>query len=136
MSKKKKDDTRQQSLPDVLAAFVASAKDGSLPTTPTEADRPLETLFELLRPCLVPDRKWNGQGRQKAVLREPLLMVAWDRRARAWKVTVADKQLNLSWTALAADLAGCLEAFSEGVRLGKVLPVEKEISIDLTEAIG
>jgi len=136
MSKKKKDESSPQTLPDGLAAFVASAKDGSLPTVPTEADRPLKTLFELLRPCLVPDRKWNGQGRQKAVLREPLLMIAWDRRARAWKVTVADKQLNLSWTALVQDLAGSLLDFSDAVLAGKVLPVEKEISVDLTEATG
>jgi len=136
MAKQKKPEDAGKPLPDVLAALVTSAKAGTLPTAPHEDDTALRDVFDLLRPCMVPDRKWTGQGKQKAVLREPLLMISWDRRARSWKGTITDKQLNLTGSVYSLSISGVLAAFQAALATGQLVLAEREISVDLTEAVG
>jgi hypothetical protein len=95
-------------LPEHLADAIEHAKKLIVPYPQGDEEIKLPNLFRWLTPMLVPDPKWNGQGKQKRVLREPLLLLSFDRRAGSWKVTLSDSTLNLGGSCVVHSL---LDAF-------------------------
>jgi hypothetical protein len=83
-------------LPETLAAAVLRAYEGTFPTPTEEEAQTIPHLFELLTPMMVRDPSHKGKGEPRKVLREPLLMLSWDRLQATWKLAIGDKVLNLS----------------------------------------
>jgi hypothetical protein len=84
-------------------------------------------LLELMSPRLIRDPRWSGQGTAPLVLREPLLMVSWDRRAGAWKLSLSDKVLNVSGSCLVVDLLTALVEGERGITEGRWNWAQKKI---------
>jgi hypothetical protein len=95
-------------LPTALAEYILSAGERSLPSITEEDAAQLSDLWEMMRPCLVLDPRYRGQGDPPKVLREPLLMISWDRRAGGWKISISDKVLNLAGSMPVTCLANAL----------------------------
>jgi hypothetical protein len=89
----------QPSNPDAEKAFKLAqeqALENAFPRPTDEERKRFPNLLWMVSPMLVPDPKFKGQGESPKVLREPLLMVSWDRTAGRWKWSLSDKTLNLS----------------------------------------
>lgn len=100
-------------LPQVLADAVLRAELGCFPTFTDEERKKCPHLYEMLSPSLVNDPNHRGKGDPKKVLREPLLMISWDRLNGAWKWAVSDKILNIGGGGTLGtliDVAGQIEA--------------------------
>lgn len=104
----------------MLAGLISQARDNYSPPQ-DDADRAgLPLLFDLISPRLVPDPHHNGPHEPRKVLREPLLMVSWDRGQGRWKWAISDKMLNFSLTGSTERLSGLLESIESQVRAGTV----------------
>jgi len=99
-------------LPEFLAQSLVRAEEGCFPTFTDEERKICPILHSLLSPQLINDPKHKGQGDPRKVLREPLLMISWDRAGGAWKWAITDKLLNTNWLGTLPTLVG-LEASVE-----------------------
>lgn len=88
--------TNPPDLPEPLARAMQRALDGTFPTATEEELKVIPVLYQMLSPRLVSDPNHNGRQEPRKLLREPLLMVSWDRLASAWKVGITDKTLDLT----------------------------------------
>lgn len=88
----------------VLAHVIDQGQRIQLPMPTDDELAKVPQMLELMSPRLIRDPRWSGQGTAPLVLREPLLMVSWDRRAGAWKLSLSDKVLNVSGSCLVMDL--------------------------------
>lgn len=100
-------------LPETLAAALLRAREGTFPTPTQEEETQLPNLFQLLCPMMVNDPSHRGKGDPRKVLREPLLMISWDRLAATWKLALGDKVLNISGS---VPVRGLLTALSDAER--------------------
>lgn len=97
-------------LPETLADAVQRAQAGTFPSPTTEEEAQLPNLFQLLTPMMVNDINHRGKGDPRKILREPLLMISWDRLNATWKLAIGDKVLNLSGS---VPVKGLLTALSD-----------------------
>jgi len=95
-------------LPLELATVMESARAGAVPYPSLEEEASVPLLFKWLTPMIVTDPRYKGDGKAPKALREPLLMVSWDRRAGVWKASISDKVLNLSGSGYLKSLATAL----------------------------
>jgi len=92
-------------LPESLAKVMLSASAGAVPYPSIEEEALCPELFKWLTPLIVNDPRYKGEGKPPKALREPLLMISWDRRIGAWKASISDKVLNLTGSGQIASLA-------------------------------
>jgi len=67
------------------------AREHGNPEPTDEEKSKVPQLLAFLSPELIDDPDHRGDHRAKRVLREPMLMVTWDRSAGRWKWSVSDK---------------------------------------------
>jgi hypothetical protein len=129
MATKRKENgqTSQPELPPVLAHVVAEGQKLLLPHPSPEEESGISELFELMSPRLIHDPRWSGQGTAPLVLREPLLLVSWDRRAGAWKVSISDKVLNVAGSCLVPSLLDLVGMTNALIVAGKISWSQKKI---------
>jgi hypothetical protein len=95
-------------LPAILIGAVEHAEGILLPFPSEQEEKELPTLFQFMTPMVVNDPRYRGQGKTPRVLREPLLLLSWDRRQGAWKVSLSDKIFNLAGSVTCSTLIGAL----------------------------
>jgi hypothetical protein len=95
-------------VPAVVQRAIDVALASSFPKPSEQEQELLPNLLELLSPTFLADPRWKGQGEPKRVLREPLLMLSWDRMGGAWKVAYGDRVYELSGAVLVPSLVTCL----------------------------
>jgi hypothetical protein len=117
----------QPDLPAVLTHVVEQGAHLHLPMPKQEELDAIPQLVELMSPRLIRDPRWSGQGTAPLVLREPLLMVSWDRRAGGWKLSLSDKVLNVSGSCLVVDLLTALVEGERGITEGRWNWAQKKI---------
>jgi hypothetical protein len=115
-------------LVEILAQAVLRAEEGSFPTATEEEAQAIPHLFQVLTPMMVTDPRHKGKGEPKKVLREPLLMVSWDRLTSAWKVGIADKVLNLTGSVGVYSLLTALTDADKHLVAGTFLWKSKKVS--------
>jgi len=115
-------------LPDALASAVVRAEAGCFPTFTEEEQARCPTLHSLLAPQLVNDPNHKGKGDPKKVLREPLLMISWDRAGGAWKWAIGDKLMNLAWDGPLPSLVGIAESVEIALAEGRYRVKKKKVS--------
>jgi hypothetical protein len=129
MAAKRKPDARpsQPDIGPVLAHVVEQGQQLHLPDPSEEERSAIGQLLELMSPRLIRDPRWSGQGQAPLVLREPLLMVSWDRRAGAWKLSISDKVLNVSGSCLVPNLLDLVVQGERGITEGRWTWAQKKI---------
>lgn len=95
-------------LPEMLMAATEQAANILLPHISEEETEQIPTLFQFMTPMVVNDPRYKGDGKPPRVLREPLLMISWDKRLGAFKVNLSDKIFNLAGSISVQTLLGAL----------------------------
>jgi len=108
-------------LPEFLAHVLDNVRQAKGPTPTTEEEAHLPRLFELLTPMMVADPRYRGEGKPPRVLREPMLLLSWDRRAGTWKCSITDKVLNVSTAIPVPTLLDALQAVERALASGQVI---------------
>jgi hypothetical protein len=128
-SKPKKDPhANPPDLPEMLATVIENARSVLLPVAELQGDIELSTLFGFLSPMVIKDPRYRGDGKAPRVLREPLLLTSWDRRAGRWKCSLTDKVLNVSGSCLVSSLCGSLMDLDTELRNGSFQWSERKIT--------
>jgi len=79
---------------------------------PTEEEREkVPQTLAFLAPELIDDPDYKGLGSARKVLREPMLMVTWDRAAGRWKWSITDRVCRVQ----VSGFFDSLVAFSERI---------------------
>jgi len=130
MARKKADDTPAISpdLPEFLATVLDSVRQKSGPTPTLEEEEKIPTLFQLMTPMMVNDPRYKGEGKPPRALREPMLLISWDRRASTWKVSLTDKVLNISTAIPVPTLVDALQEVEKALAGGKVTFAQRKPS--------
>lgn len=84
----------QQSNPDqvkVMREWIDLAREHGNPEPSAEEREKVPQTLAFLAPEVIPDPDHRGESKAKKVLREPLLMISWDRAAGRWKWAISDK---------------------------------------------
>jgi len=115
-------------LPDSLARVMESARAGAVPYPSIEEESMVPELFKWLTPMIVTDPRYKGEGKPPKALREPLLMISWDRRSGVWKASISDKVLNLSGSAGLKSLATALVDVEEHLRSGTFVWGQRKVT--------
>lgn len=115
-------------LPENLARIVVASKEGSLPNGTGDDKERLPLLLEFLTPMMVSDPRYRGEGKPPRALREPMLLLSWDRRAGSWKVSLTDKVLNVGGSILVPTLWGALEDVEKHMTGGRITFSERKPS--------
>lgn len=79
-----------------------------MPYASIEEEAIVPLLFGWLTPLICNDPRYKGDGKPPKALREPLLMISWDRRGGFWKASISDKVLNVSGSGALKSLATAL----------------------------
>lgn len=115
-------------LPEILASSVVRAESGCFPPLLDKEEETCPKLFSLMAPMLVNDPTFKGKGDPRKVLREPLLMVSWDRASGLWKWSLTDKVLNTSWDGPLPSLVGIAEAVEACLTEGRYRVKKKKVT--------
>lgn len=105
---------------DAIKEALLQASENSVPIPSSEELEKLPQLLWFLSPALVDDPKHRGSQKPPKVLREPLLLVSWDRGAGRWKWAISDKTLNLSMDAHVDNLLSLGEQIEAAIVAKKV----------------
>jgi len=119
MARKRKQTSEAPELPANLSSIVERAEANSKPEPTEEASKVYPHLWETLSPMRVAEPKAASEGRTKMVLREPLLMVSWDRGNGCFKWVVTDKVLKFSLSGVLTDLTALASEIEEQIVSGK-----------------
>lgn len=120
--------TNPNDLPEVLANDVLRAETGCFPPLLDKEQESCPKLWTLLAPSLVKDPNYQGKGEPRKVLREPLLMISWDRAAGLWKWSLGDKVLNVAWDGPLPSLVGIAEAVEACLLAGTYRVKKKKVT--------
>lgn len=74
-----------------LKEWMETAHNNSYPAPSEEEQNTCPQLIAFLAPEVVGDPDHKGEGKPRRVHREPMLMVTFDRGARAWKWVITDR---------------------------------------------
>lgn len=118
----------QPDLPEFLADSITRAEQGCFPTFTDEERERCPTLHSVLSPQLINDPNHKGKGDPKKVLREPLLMISWDRATGSWKWAIGDKMLNTSWAGPLPTIVGIAEQIELCLTEGRFSVRKKKVS--------
>lgn len=131
MSSKRKNGEKPSAPPDLKTVLIRArekAVQGSCPE-PTAGDQEAcPNLLAFLEPEVIRKIDWKGQGEAPRVLREPMIMLSWDRMAGRWKWGLSDKALNLSGLAYADTLSSAIADLESALAGDKVAWKEKKIT--------
>jgi len=120
MSKKKAEKNGHvNELPEIFEALISRARDNHTPPVNDQDQQLCPTLHQLLSPRLVDNPEYNGNGTPNKVLREPLLMLSWDRAAGMWRFSLSDKVLNFSCSGNVSCLSASIAEIEAAVASGK-----------------
>jgi len=115
-------------LPEALAADVLRAASGCFPPLLDKEQELCPKLHSILGPMMVNDPAQAGKENPRKVLREPLLMVSWDRAGGLWKWSLTDKVLNLAWDGPLPSLVGIAEAVEACLVEGRYRVKRKKVT--------
>lgn len=115
-------------LPDSLRKVVETAAAGAVPYPTLQEQADIPELFGWLTPMIVSDPRYKGEGKPPKALREPLLMISWDRRQGAFKGSITDKVLNVGGTCLLDDLAGAILRLERHLREGTMVWGQRKVT--------
>lgn len=115
-------------LPEILAADVLRAETGCFPPLLDKEAELCPKLHSILAPMMVNDPNHRGKGDPRKVLREPLLMISWDRAAGLWKWSLTDKVLNVGWDGPLPSLVGIAEAVETCLVAGTYRVKKKKVT--------
>jgi len=121
---KKPEQPDQPELGKTLLAIMEQARVNAQPVSDPALfnSESLQKVTELLAPGWVPPEKEGGKAR----LREPLLMVSWQRARGQWQAVISDRVLKLRITVYLDGLGALAE--SVGELLSKGLYEAREIN--------
>lgn len=112
----------------VLRAIRNQAEENFGPIPSSNEQEALKSLLELLSPQLVTVVIKGTDGKTQKQLREPLLMVSWDRGAGRWKWAVNDRTLKYTVYGHLESLLGLAEGIEQALREGKYQAKDTEKS--------
>jgi hypothetical protein len=95
----------QKDMPDLIRRALDSAVNKLKPQPNQEDDQKLPLLVEFLTPYGMPDPSAKKPEEAKDVIREALLMLSFDFRSGAWKVSVSDKMNALGGSMIVTSLS-------------------------------
>lgn len=116
--------------PPELEALRERARTQVAPVVNPEEEELIQDLLILLRPSIVRIAPKNEGGIVKEVLREPMLMVVWDRAAGRWRWSITDRTYEISTSGYVASLLDLAEQMSGQIKDGKVIVKDLGISSD------
>jgi len=106
-------------LPDVLKLVKNQADENSVPIPSAEESASLAKLLELITPLVVSVPVKGSVDKTVRNLREPLLMISWDRGCGAWKWAVNDRVLKYTIYGHLHSLVGLAEGIEACLVSGK-----------------
>jgi len=115
-------------LPDVLGNALARARAGTSPPYTDQDEAHVPQLWQFLEPRLVADPRYKGNGSAGKVLREPMVMLSWDRLSGSWKWTLTDKVLNVTGILPVPGLVSCVVDLEMGFTKGTIQWKEKKVT--------
>lgn len=121
---------RRPAIPPELQTLRSRARAQVAPTVSPQESLELGQLLPLLLPSIVEIPPRNPQGTPKEVLREPFLMLSWDRAVGAWKWAITDKTYQVQTIGHVLSLIGLAEQINIAVANGKVAVKDLEIKSD------
>jgi len=115
-------------LPEMLVQAMEGARKLCVPFPTEEEEAEIPNLFGFLSPAIVSDPRYKGDGKPPRVLREPLMLISWDRRGGCWKVSLSDKVLNLGGSVGSGQLLRCLLVAEADLRSGSFRWSERKVT--------
>lgn len=125
MAKARKGDDKE--LPGFVQELVAQAKANRVPGELLEDREVFPKLFTFLGPVEYMHRDETDPKKDKLLVREPVMMVAWDTGTGCWSVTISDKLLKCKVVCVVPRLTGLAEAVEAEMQAGRmrVVPIVK-----------
>jgi hypothetical protein len=130
MAKAKKPASEAIQVDERLKEILKRVRTGNLPSPTIEEEQKIPFLWPLISPSKVEEGDDNGNGRRVKGVREPILMLAYDRRLGSWSLTILDRLLEMKiHIPVTSPLFAIVEA-EEAVRSGNFRPekIEKRLT--------
>jgi hypothetical protein len=115
-------------LPTLLVGAVSQAANVALPYPNEQEEAEIPNLFQFLSPMVVSDPRYKGDGKAPRVMREPLMLTSWDRRAGCWRVSLSDKVFNLAGSLGVGGLLAAMLDVERAMAAGKFPWSQKKIT--------
>ena len=131
MAKKRENNGQPPNPPDLKAVLIRArekAVAGSSPDPTADDSVNVPNLLSFLEPEIIRKIDFKGQGEAPRVLREPMVMLSWDRMAGRWKWGLSDKALNLSGLCYAGSLASAISDLEKALADDKVAWKERKVT--------
>lgn len=121
---------RKPVIPEALRALRERAAAQVAPIIDQEEFQVLEHLLPLILPSIVEIPPRSEHGIPKQVLREPLMMVSWDRAFGRWKWSIVDRTFEVQTVGHVKTLLGLIEAANAQIGRGEINVKDLEIKSD------